>query len=570
MPSDVQDALITDPVREDAADPRAGHRGPGPQGLQRDRHRQRPRPRRQRAVLARCAAGSTPSCCRCRPTPTRRSTSSPAGSPQLGRSLELPEMPAAVEEIRRVVTVFRELRNGVTEDGRTKLKSPTGTLSTAEAISVVTSGMALAAHFGDGMLRAGRRGRRHRRRGGQGPGVRRGGLAGVPGDRGPRARRVARLLPGRPRCLTARDSGAARRAPPRAGLGPGGASGRWRRTSPTVAADRGPARGRRPGAAGRRRGHARRRWRCWPTRGRRRPRRPGSRRRVLAVRRVLAGVAGDPVGGGARGAGPLLRPAGGRPSDPVDRRRATAEHGRRGPATRRPTATGAYGRPDRRARPRRPATTTRSAGGRTSSSTSRLPTATTSCAALAPVRGDRRGDGRGPRPRAGAAGRPSGSTRSAARRTCVPACGRRCKEYERVAVVVRRLARARADRPAAHRRRRRRGAARAAEGRRSRSPGCRGPTAGWPPGGLRRRGALPGLVPPPVHHARRDGAALAGRAAGVLRADGLPVSSAHVIEATRLAEALATMRGRPLRRAWPRSPRPPGPCCATATSCGWS
>ncbi|HEY2947883.1 MAG TPA: DUF5682 family protein [Micromonosporaceae bacterium] len=36
------------------------------------------------------------------------------------------------------------------------------------------------------------------------------------------------------------------------------------------------------------------------------------------------------------------------------------------------------------------------------------------------------------------------------------------------------------------------------------------------------------------------------RAAGVLRRDGLPISSAHVIEATRLAEALATMRGRPV------------------------
>jgi hypothetical protein len=35
------------------------------------------------------------------------------------------------------------------------------------------------------------------------------------------------------------------------------------------------------------------------------------------------------------------------------------------------------------------------------------------------------------------------------------------------------------------------------------------------------------------------------RAAGVLRRDGIPVSSAHVIEATRLAEALSTMRGRP-------------------------
>ncbi|HLL66543.1 MAG TPA: DUF5682 family protein [Micromonosporaceae bacterium] len=36
------------------------------------------------------------------------------------------------------------------------------------------------------------------------------------------------------------------------------------------------------------------------------------------------------------------------------------------------------------------------------------------------------------------------------------------------------------------------------------------------------------------------------RAAGVLRRDGVPVSSAHVIEASRLAEALATMRGRPV------------------------
>jgi MoxR-like ATPase len=74
---------------------------------------------------------------------------------QLGKSLDLPEVPAALEEIRRVVTVFRELRTGLTEDGRTKLKSPTGTLSPAEAISVITSGMALAAHFGDGNLHPG-------------------------------------------------------------------------------------------------------------------------------------------------------------------------------------------------------------------------------------------------------------------------------------------------------------------------------------------------------------------------------------------------------------------------------
>ncbi|MGP1375261.1 MAG: ATP-binding protein [Almyronema sp.] len=72
----------------------------------------------------------------------------------LGRALELPAEAPALTEIRRIVTIFRELRSGVTEDGKTKLKSPSGTLSTAEAISVVSSGMALAAHFGDGSLSA--------------------------------------------------------------------------------------------------------------------------------------------------------------------------------------------------------------------------------------------------------------------------------------------------------------------------------------------------------------------------------------------------------------------------------
>jgi MoxR-like ATPase len=70
----------------------------------------------------------------------------------VGGALELPPAASALDEIRRVVTIFRELRSGVTEDGRTKLKSPSGTLSTAEAISVLTNGLALAAHFGDGTL----------------------------------------------------------------------------------------------------------------------------------------------------------------------------------------------------------------------------------------------------------------------------------------------------------------------------------------------------------------------------------------------------------------------------------
>jgi MoxR-like ATPase len=73
---------------------------------------------------------------------------------EMGRALQLPAEPPALTEVRRVVQVFRELRSGATADGRTTLKVPTGTLSTAEAISVLTNGMTLAAHFGDGQVRA--------------------------------------------------------------------------------------------------------------------------------------------------------------------------------------------------------------------------------------------------------------------------------------------------------------------------------------------------------------------------------------------------------------------------------
>ena len=74
---------------------------------------------------------------------------------EMGRALALPAEPPALEEIKRVVQIFRELRSGQTEDGKSvRIKSPTSTLSTAEAISVINSGMALAGHFGDGVLRA--------------------------------------------------------------------------------------------------------------------------------------------------------------------------------------------------------------------------------------------------------------------------------------------------------------------------------------------------------------------------------------------------------------------------------
>jgi len=72
---------------------------------------------------------------------------------EMGVALDLPAEPPALQEVARVVRIFRELRNGVTEDGKAKLKSPSATLSTAEVISVINNGMALAGHFGDGVLR---------------------------------------------------------------------------------------------------------------------------------------------------------------------------------------------------------------------------------------------------------------------------------------------------------------------------------------------------------------------------------------------------------------------------------
>ncbi len=72
----------------------------------------------------------------------------------LGRALDLPPEVEALSEIQRVVTIFRELRSGTTLNQRTTIKQPSSTLSTAEAISVMTNGLALAAHFGDGRIRA--------------------------------------------------------------------------------------------------------------------------------------------------------------------------------------------------------------------------------------------------------------------------------------------------------------------------------------------------------------------------------------------------------------------------------
>lgn len=73
---------------------------------------------------------------------------------ELAASLELRAEVPADEAIERVVTIFRELRSGQTLDGKNKLKTPSGVLSTAEAISVLAGSMALAGSFGTGEVTA--------------------------------------------------------------------------------------------------------------------------------------------------------------------------------------------------------------------------------------------------------------------------------------------------------------------------------------------------------------------------------------------------------------------------------
>ena len=73
---------------------------------------------------------------------------------ELSASLDLNSEIPAKEAIEKVVTIFRELRNGQTLDGKNKVKTPSGVLSTAEAISLLANGMALAGNFGNGKVNA--------------------------------------------------------------------------------------------------------------------------------------------------------------------------------------------------------------------------------------------------------------------------------------------------------------------------------------------------------------------------------------------------------------------------------
>lgn len=73
---------------------------------------------------------------------------------ELANSYEIGASLPADDAIRQVVTIFRELRGGVTLEGKEKVKGPSGVISTAEAISLLTGSMALAASFGSGEVEA--------------------------------------------------------------------------------------------------------------------------------------------------------------------------------------------------------------------------------------------------------------------------------------------------------------------------------------------------------------------------------------------------------------------------------
>ncbi len=73
---------------------------------------------------------------------------------EMGGGLNLPAPKDTATEVERIVTIFRELRAGQTLDGKTALKVPSGSLSTAEAIAVMVGGLSQAAWFMDGALDA--------------------------------------------------------------------------------------------------------------------------------------------------------------------------------------------------------------------------------------------------------------------------------------------------------------------------------------------------------------------------------------------------------------------------------
>ena len=137
-------------VREDDADPGAQYRRLRAARLQHHRHRQQPRQGRQRTVLARSSAASTSSCCRCPTAPRRKSRSSSSASARWRRASICRRRRTSRDEVRaRRLDLPRAALRLDARTARSTLKSPSGGLSTAEAIAVMIGGISQAAFFNE-------------------------------------------------------------------------------------------------------------------------------------------------------------------------------------------------------------------------------------------------------------------------------------------------------------------------------------------------------------------------------------------------------------------------------------
>jgi len=71
---------------------------------------------------------------------------------QIQKDLGLDKYKIPLQHLSDLITIFRELRNGQTEDRKNKIKSPGSSLSTAEVLSVLQTGIQHAIHFGTGQM----------------------------------------------------------------------------------------------------------------------------------------------------------------------------------------------------------------------------------------------------------------------------------------------------------------------------------------------------------------------------------------------------------------------------------
>ncbi|MBP9133453.1 MAG: AAA family ATPase [Saprospiraceae bacterium] len=74
---------------------------------------------------------------------------------QIQKDLGLDKYKLPLQHLSDLVTIFRELRTGLTEDKKNKIKSPGSSLSTAEVLSVLQTGIQHSIYFGNGLMEPG-------------------------------------------------------------------------------------------------------------------------------------------------------------------------------------------------------------------------------------------------------------------------------------------------------------------------------------------------------------------------------------------------------------------------------